>query len=1375
MELRNNCGSLLSLRKNLNDVKSLLPLLYLTLLLITTTGRGQSGKLFSVDRELSSSLINHVYQDHRNIIWIATSDGLNRYDGSKFTIYKKLAGDTTSLLNNYVRVVFEDSRMRLFVGFFNGVQYYDYATDTFHDVPLLLTDGKPFPAHIMSIRERQNGDILIATSGHGVFVIKAGSSELKAHQVPELSPSFMVGYLYEDSDANIWVASQDRGLFRIDRNGERKHYFPTAENGTIFSLCEDNDKNLYAGSFANGLYAYDKASDTFQNIPCGPNLSVNKLYLSRSGDILVGTEGDGLKIFDPKTRKISSGDFNVNTLDFSKSKIHSIMEDKKGNVWLGIHQKGVVLLPSRTNHFKYYGYKSVKHNIIGSHMVTAVLKDRNGTLWIGTDGDGTYGLRNGSDRPVHFIRPNNPTAPSTVLSLHEDSFGTLWLGSYDRGLARLNKNTGVCEYVNHLFEKRNGDIPRVFAITEDTNKNLWVATMGSGLYCMNLETGKVEHYIAPQGTNYRDDANTLNSDWLFSLYLTSDDKLFIGTVDGMGCLDLKTRSFNSTFNVNRLLPGTMINGFSEDSNHTIWIATTDGLTSLDMSQREFTTYTTRDGLPSNMVYALQEDTMGNMWISTNSGISRMNLKKKNFINYYSDDGLQGNEFSRAASFADDNGIIHFGGMNGITFFNPTDISTEVKTLEVHLTGFYIHNQPVKKGMTSEAYPIVNTSVMESDTFQLSQKDNSFTIEFSCMEFTNPERITYLYKLENESDWITLPAGTNNVTFSNLNPGSYVFKVRAKDYNTYSDTKQISIVVHPFWYFSNIAKAGYAIVFLTIVGIFVQQARQRINAKRKIQEHLHAKQLHEAKLQFFINIAHEIRTPMSLIISPLKRLLLKDKDRERQRAYATMNQNSERIVLLINQLMDIQKIDQGQMTLLFRETEMISFIREICLAFKDEVSSRKINLRFSHRVKRLNAFIDPNNFDKVLLNIISNALKFTPDNGEINVQLNVPEKSGNHLKGTYERFQIIVSDTGIGIPNGELEKIFDCFYQTRESQQFSKEGTGIGLHLTKSIVQLHHGSIRAENNPDAPGCRFIINLPLGKEHLREKDIATEIAEPVLESDSLHYAEATRPVLPEIKVRSKTKHRVLVVDDDKKLRDYLCVEMGSDYHMDKCADGKEALAYILKNSPDLVISDIMMPEMDGITLCRKVKQNVNINHIPVVLLTARKDEQYNIEGLGIGADAYIVKPFNIEIVRKTVQSIIRNRELLRNSYSGNQLQSDRIRDIDIKSPDEKLLGKVMDTINENLANPALSVEMLAHEIGISRVHLHRKLKGLTNQSTRDLIRNVRLQQAGKLLSEKHFNISEVAFAVGFTNVAHFSSAFKEFYGVSPSEYMESQRAI
>ena len=539
------------------------------------------------------------------------------------------------------------------------------------------------------------------------------------------------------------------------------------------------------------------------------------------------------------------------------------------------------------------------------------------------------------------------------------------------------------------------------------------------------------------------------------------------------------------------------------------------------------------------------------------------------------------------------------------------------------------------------------------------------------------------------------------------------------------------------------------------------------------EHIHAEQLNEAKLQFFINISHEIRTPMSLIISPLQKLMATDYDTERQQSYNIIYRNAERLLRLVNQLMDIRKIDKGQMQLKFQETDIVSFIQDLHYTFAYQANTKHIKLDFHSEVKELKAWIDPKNFDKVILNILSNAFKFTPENGNIQIRLCTGNDPNAAEKALSRYFEISIEDDGIGINETELERIFDRFYQIRNSQNNSNIGTGIGLHLTRSLVELHHGSITVENNQGTPGCRFIVRLPLGKEHLKPE----EIDNLAVKQDSVHITTAL-PTTPLIetppKTHSKSKYRVLIVEDDDEIRRYICQELGRDFHMQECRNGKEAFTYILKKTPDLIISDIMMPEMDGMTLCSKVKQNINTNHIPVILLTAKSREEDNLEGLSIGADAYITKPFSIEILRQSTFNLIKSRERLRNNFQGSQTQKERMQELEIESPDERLLDRIMKVINDNIANPELNVEMVAETVGISRVHLHRKLKELTNQSTRDLIRNLRLKQAATLLAKKRQSINEVAALTGFTNVAYFSTAFKELYGMTPTAYMEQNAA-
>lgn len=1311
-------------------------------------------------------MINAVYQDSNEIVWIATDNGLNRFDGSKFTTYKNDKKDPNSLLSDLTRVVYEDSQRRLFIGFFNGLQLYDHATDTFEEIPLLMNNGERFPSHVLTVLERQNGDILVGTSGQGIHKLEVSNGEVIGRPLSNI-PSDLIKCLYEDKDQNLWISTEDRGLLRIDEDNKQKAFFHDELSG-ISSLCEDMDGNLYAGSLVGGFYIYDARSDSFKNIPYGgnANLPVKTLYLTRQNQIYIGTDGNGLKIYDPDLNKIVDGNFNVATFDFSRSKIHSIIEDNQGNTWAGIFQKGVLLLPSHTSSFNYIGYKSISKNWIGSNCIMSVFQDHEKTLWVGTDNDGLYGISLDGKKKVHFTYANDrKTVPPTILSIYEDSDHNLWLGSYLHGMARLNRKTGEFEYLQDLINIGYNDVQRIFSIVEDDNKNLWIGTMGLGVYRLNLNTLKIKHFDAVSGAEYRDDANILPNAWINALLISRDKKLYIGTVDGLGCYDLEKNDFTSVFGTNKILSRQIISALTEDEQGNIWAGSSEGLLCIERTTHRIKSFTMDHGLPSNVVRAIAKDSSGILWISTSYGISRFNLKDSTFTNYYSSDGLQGNEFSMNAVCATDDNIV-FGGISGLTAFHPSNINNQRKRLNVRITDFYIHDQPVRKGTKSGPYEIIDTTIIHAEKFHLAHQDNSFSIEFSAMDFNNPQRKTFMYAM-NDDAWITLQPGTNRITFSNLSPDDYIFKLKAKDFNSVSEEKSIAIIISPPWYFSVWAKITYFFAFTFLVFLIVKETRRRKLIKQKMMEHEHAEQINQAKLQLYINISHEIRTPMSLIVSPLKKLMSIDTDNIRQGAYQVMNRSVERILLLINQLMDVRKIEQGQLFLKFKEVEMAGFVKDVLAIFEDKAQSKNINLTFQPQVEQLKVWIDPKNFDKVIINVLSNAFKFTPEGGDIRVWLS-SEENKSAPKGMRNYCQIIISDTGEGINEKEIDRVFERFYQVQNGQTSYQEGTGIGLHLTHSLVSLHHGTIRAQNNDDGKGCRFIIHLPLGNSHLTVEEMA------ISNRDTLPVSHMGRELSAEDHPRissPKSRRRILIVDDDEEIRKYICSELGSDYHMLESVNGKEAYEIVLKSGPDLIISDIMMPEEDGILFCRKVKQNINVNHIPVILLTAKGEEEDNLEGLETGAEAYIVKPFNIQLLKKTVQNILKNREMLRNNFTGSQSQKDKIEGIVVASPNDELIRRIMDAVNENIGNPNLTVEVLAREIGISRVHLHRKLKELTNQSARDFLRNIRLQQAANLLSSSHHNISEVAFAVGFSNVAHFSSSFKKLYGVSPTEYMDT----
>ncbi|WP_229212856.1 hybrid sensor histidine kinase/response regulator transcription factor [Dyadobacter soli] len=1326
---------------------------------------GQSAKLFSVENGLSSSMVTAVHQDRSGFIWVATEDGLNRFDGIKFTVYRQDKATTDGVSSNFIQVLFEDQAGRMFTGSLHGLQYYDPATDSFRTIPLMNGQSKMANVRVLAICQRKNGDMLVGTSGHGIFKVARENGQPLARPIPLQVPSNLIIQLFEDNDRNLWVSTEDRGLLRFaDRSlTSVKSYFVSKkiQNNIITSLCEDKYGRVFAGNMVSGLYQYNTVADTFQPVPYNGTLPIADLMVNDNGQILIGTRGNGLKYYDSGSGKILDMNHNVDTFDFTKSKVFSACEDNSGNTWLGIYQKGLLLLGVNTNRFGYMGYKSASKNLIGSSAVKALFEDKKHTIWVGTDNDGLYALPNGGKAGTHYRKSErNPSAPENVMTVFEDSEGNLWTGSYLTGLSKLDRNTGKFMHSDKLSDQNGDNVQRVFDMKEDSKKRLWIATMGSGIFSMDLRTGAVENLDALPGRISLPHENFLPNSWVNCLLVARDNKLFIGTFNGLACLDLDTKSFVSTFGANSLLKGVVIYSLFDDDKGNLWAGTSQGLKKIARATKAITTFDTGDGLPSNLIGAVRGDKAGNLWLSTNRGLSKMDVESQTFVNFYSADGLQGNEFSQGASLVTQNGEFYFGGINGLTHFKPEEIKMSTRRPAVRIVDLYIHDKAVKKGMKSGGYMIVDTTVSSADEFNLPHHDNSFSLEFSTMDFIDAERVSYMYAI-NDNAWTALRAGTNRLTFDNLAPGKYTFRLKAKSSKTDSDETRVNIIIHPAWYFSAWAWAVYALLGLLVAVFVFKTLKNKRLVRQKMLAHLRREEVNEAKLQFFINIAHEIRTPLTLVVSPLQKLQGQDYNPERMHLYDIMGRNTKRILDLVNQLMDIRKIEKGQMSLQFSNREMVDFTKEICLLFEEQIESKKIEFVVDAPSEKIFAKIDPLNFDKVLINVLSNAFKFTPKGGRIRVALSV----GDAVDANVRRgLRIAIEDSGPLIDQHETERIFDCFYQSDSHRDHNRHGTGIGLHLVRQLVELHGGTIRAENMATI-GCRFVINMPVA-----EVDAAA--VDPV---DKFSPADSAAEELSEegvLKNKSRKKaKRLVVVDDDSEICQYLADEMSGEFTVFSYANGEEAYKAILKVMPDLIVSDVMMPVMDGMMLCKKVKANPLVNHIPVVLLTAKTAESTNAEGLEMGADAYITKPFNVQILTKTIRALIKNRQILRNNDNEQHYQEEFISRINIKASEEKLLEKVHLLIDKNLANPDLSVEMISNEIGISRVHLHRKLKELTNLTTRDLIRNIRLKQAAELMTKKGLTVSEVAFAVGFANVNSFSVAFKELHGVSPTAFAEN----
>lgn len=599
--------------------------LLLCFILSAVMCHAQRGKLLTVDRELSSSMLNSIYQNREGILWIATEDGLSRYDGAKFTIFRHKPGDTNSLANNYVRVLFEDRDGRFFIGSLSGLQRYDRARDRFTRIPLLSAEGDTLTANVSSITQRRDGRIFIGTAGHNLFVLDPKKDSLAAHHLPDLVSS-LINQVYEDRKGRLWVASNDRGVFRLDAGNHVWQYYGADNLVWSSSLCEDEQGNIYAGCLKNGLFRYDERQDRFVRVggETGGRMPVKTLCPVAPDEIYVGTDGEGMKVYRPSADRLENVHVSTVGFNFDKAKVHSVLEDNQGNLWLGLFQKGVLIVPTRSNGFRYLGYKVSADNPIGSSCIMAVCKDRDNRLWVGTDNDGLYSVSPDGSRLKHFAPDSRKgeSVSATVTALFEDSDRNLWVGSYRDGLACLDPQTGRCTYFP-LHDDKGTPVQSIYSITEDRHKHLWVGSLGSGIFRINLRTKEVFSLPYPSdGRDYREESNVLNNPWVNCLLCSSDDKLYFGSYDGLGCLDLPTMNFVSTFGRNRLLPGEVVYALHEDRQGYLWAGTSFGLKRITPRTGAVKIYTTADGLPSNSISAIEEDGDGNLWVSTNFGISR---------------------------------------------------------------------------------------------------------------------------------------------------------------------------------------------------------------------------------------------------------------------------------------------------------------------------------------------------------------------------------------------------------------------------------------------------------------------------------------------------------------------------------------------------------------------------------------------------------------------------------------------------------------------------------------------------------------------------------------------------------------------------------
>ncbi len=1324
----------------------------LYLLTVSLCGFSQMGKLFDADMQLSSSFTNQVYIDRDGFLWVVTRNGLNKYDGYQFHILKKENSQSNGMSSNYVNCMIQDRVSGLFyMGMYGAFQTYDGTS--FSDVEVRDLDNNVVPCYMTCFLQRANNDVLAGTSGHGLLVV---TDKKHAHQAKgPLSKIHTVNGMVEDKEGHVWIVSADMGVIEYDGKNI-KRYLQNEVLPTVRCITKDDKDNIYVGTSNNGVYVLRReARKEFTHIDYTSGKPIYTLYTNRTGQLIIGYDGHGIGIYDPQTGSMTDNPYFSREVDLAHGKVSSIIEDSSGNVWIGLFQKGIYMQPGKTMPFGYMGYKLGAQNIIGTACVVSTLIDSKGQTWIGTDKDGLYCLKSRTN-VTHYAPSAN--FPSTIMSIAESSDGRIWIGSYMEGFGWLDPQSKSY----HKYSDSRFNAISAFSMRSTPN-NLWIATMGQGLLQLNLNENSLKAHAVKEGIPHDSTANNIVNNYISQISVSPDgNRIYAATTMGLCCYDITKNSWLSTFGKNCLNYGTPTRVAREFYGQ-IWIGTNDGLYRYNPKDKSFQLLTMDKGLADNGISSIEQDKQGRLWISTDHGLCCYNPQNELTLNYFIDNGLQSNEFSDGASSVSPDGQLLFGGVAGITWFYPSSIRQIRWNATVRLTAFSLNGEHVNPSTRSDGYQVTDTAVIASNRFDLSYHDNSFTIQLSTLTYDSPEHITYLYSINDES-FVRLQPGLNEITFSHLSPGTYRFKVKAEHNGYETATREFTVVIHAPWY-----KTGWAYLFyilLTAFGIwwYLRTRKRKEQDRLKLQEHIHAEEMSEAKVRFFMNISHEIRTPLTLIITPLLSLMKEDNDPHRKSVYETIKRNAERILHLINQLMDLRKIDKGMMQMRMQETDLIDFVKDIYTLFGYQAQTKHITLNYEYDTDHLPVWIDKRNFDKVIMNILSNAFKFTSPGGEINIRV-----SHNDQNAT-----IAISDNGENIPPDKIDKIFERFYQTTSGINERNIGTGIGLDLTRSLVELHYGVITAKNLKK--GCEFTVSIPLGNEHLKpEEMIDGQEQEVQPEEHLLGVVQDDGQITEEEPVvkSPNEKPTIVVVEDDDEIRNFLTEELQKDYEVKAFLHGKQALPEIYRIMPDIVLSDIMMPEMDGNALCTQLKMNPMTNHIPVILLTAKNRDEDKLEGLETGADAYIVKPFNMDILRRTIVNHINMSRLMKMKYGKRDQLEEQVEDVKMKSPDEKLLARVMATVNKHLNNSDLSVDMIAEEVGISRVHLHRKMKELTGQTPHDFIRSIRLKQAANLLSTRNMNITEVVYACGFSNAASFSTMFKNVYGMSPREYMRSQQ--
>ena len=1311
---------------------------------------------YSQENGLSNNQIHCILQDKKGWMWFGTSAGVCRFDGYKFTVFKNDPEDSTSLKGNLVRTIFEDRKGQLWVGTENGgLNKFNREKENFQQ--LFYSGNQPFlkNATVTSINEDSTGNLWVGTSSHLYRIENENKlTEIKPKNLSALSEYFRV--IKSDGSGRIWLGTNS-GLYVYDpkNNLIQKINLPQNQisNQEIWDIFPDADGTLWIGTYANGLLTVNPFTLEVKQLTLDSendrNQTVRAVSKDRNGKYWIGTRG-GLYVYE-KNKGATAFYFHDEREPKSlvNNSIQCIFHDLKGDVWIGTRNGINFLIEERQN---IQGYKSMPGDdrYLNSSETYAFWVDPKGDIWTGTESGGINILDRTTGRFRYLLpQKGNPNSLSTncIKALLDDGKNNLLIGTFLGGLDVLNLRTGAFKhYKNNPADPSSLSDNRVWSFLRDSNNDIWVGT-GTGLDKFNPSTGSFTHF-----------KNLVDGQQVNWLAEDTDHTIWIGA-DSLVLYEPNNQKITRIQETTRYM--------LHDSKNRFWLATPNrGIALFSKEKGILKYYSEKNGLANNQTLAILEDNEHFLWISTTNGLSKFDPESERFHNFSLKNGFQNNQFTYGAAYKTPLGEMLFGGISGFNIFNPTKIKSGDYFPQIVLTDLKIFNKSVKIGDLNN--DVLTKSISETEKIELKHDMNSITLDFASFDYANSLGIQYSYFLENfDKDW-NEPSVNRSATYTNLDPGEYTFQVKTVSIDRKESNlgPVLKIVVLPpyweKWWFRSLIFITISIVLYLLITFLLN--KEKLKNELSL-ERINARKLHELdmmKLRFYTNISHEIRTPLTLILGPLEKMRANTIPEHEMKGHVeVMHRNATQLHQLINQLLDFRKLETGNLKLALACGDMVSFLSEIVGSFDKYAEEKEINLKFNSLKKEIITNFDADKVGKIMNNLLSNAFKFTGKGGKISVNLSLVFDSdeSDQVSDSSEKrmIEITVKDTGIGIAESNLEKIFIRFFQVDDSAK--QTGTGIGLALTKELVKLHNGSISVQSKP-GKGSKFIIHLPY------DEVINPTLAESA-DSDQ-NDSSGSRHMEEPADTMSSGRKIMLLVDDNSDVRYFIKSHFITNYQVLEAENGLEGWNIALKTIPDIIICDVMMPDIDGFELCRKIRKDERTSHIPIILVTALGSREHEIEGLSSGSDDYITKPFDLGILQTKVENILSVRQSLKQKYTSKMLLQPR--NVILTSPDERFLQKAIEVVENNISDPDLDIEHFAAEIGVSRMQLYRKLDALTEMTVKEFVRNIRLKRAAQLLIQKKLNVSEIAYAVGFKDLSHFRKCFKSEFGMSASEYAE-----